>query len=423
VQHRSLDSSGTSATLAFNSNNTAGNWIGVCIRAGAANETFRVTDSRGNTYHKAIQFSETLDGNSFGIYYAENIGGGANTVMVSDTASATLRFAILEYSGVATSGSLDVVAATQGNSATPNSGVTATTTANGDLLLGAIMTANPATFTAGTGFVIEESVPAEPGAKLIAEDEIQATAGAAMASATLGAADIWAAGVAAFKPAGSGPPTLATPTFNPGAGTYSSAQTVTISSTTSGATICYTTNGTTPAANTPGTCSTGTTLANGGTVTVGVSETLQAIRTKSGLTNSAVGSAAYVIRVATPSITSLSPTSGPAGTSVTITGTNFGSTGTVTFGGATATVTSWSATSIATSVPTGVSAGNVNVVVTVNGVASNGMNFTVTSGGGGPGIGLVQHASLDSSGTSATLAFNSNNTAGNWIGVCIRAGH
>ncbi|HYN15287.1 MAG TPA: chitobiase/beta-hexosaminidase C-terminal domain-containing protein, partial [Terriglobales bacterium] len=89
--------------------------------------------------------------------------------------------------------------------------------------------------------------------------------------------------------------TVATPTFSPGAGTYSSAQPVTITSATSGATICYTTNGTPPAATTPGTCSTGTTLANGGTVTVSASETLEAIGTKSGLANSAVASGTYTI--------------------------------------------------------------------------------------------------------------------------------
>ena len=38
------------------------------------------------------------------------------------------------------------------------------------------------------------------------------------------------------------------PTFSPAAGTYASAQTVTISSTTSGATISYTTDGITPSA-------------------------------------------------------------------------------------------------------------------------------------------------------------------------------
>jgi len=84
---------------------------------------------------------------------------------------------------------------------------------------------------------------------------------------------------------------------------------------------------------------------------------------------------------ATPSITSLSPTSGAVGASVTITGTNFGSTpgtSTVKFNGTTATtIGSWSATSIVATVPTGATTGNV--VVTVSGVASNGSSFTVVS--------------------------------------------
>ena len=42
--------------------------------------------------------------------------------MVSDTISATLRIAILEYSGLATANSLDVTAAAQGNDDDPNSG-------------------------------------------------------------------------------------------------------------------------------------------------------------------------------------------------------------------------------------------------------------------------------------------------------------
>jgi hypothetical protein len=78
---------------------------------------------------------------------------------------------------------------------------------------------------------------------------------------------------------------VATPTFSPGGGTYSSAQTVTISST-SGATIFYTTNGSTPNSNS---------AQYGGPVTVGSNETLKAIAKKSGFFDSAVGSAAYVI--------------------------------------------------------------------------------------------------------------------------------
>jgi len=204
VQHTSIDGgTSSSATMAFVSNNIAGNWIGVCIRAGAMNETFTVTDSKGNTYRKAFQFNQTADGDTVAMFYAENIAGGANAVKVSQTSSTTLRFAILEYSGVATSGSLDVTAMGQGNSASPNSG-NAVTTANGDLLLGTIMTRNPAAYTAGFGYRKEENIPAEPGTKLITEDQIQASAGIVSASATLGATDLWAAGLAAFKPANSG---------------------------------------------------------------------------------------------------------------------------------------------------------------------------------------------------------------------------
>src|SRR5271170_2172250 len=75
----------------------------------------------------------------------------------------------------------------------------------------------------------------------------------------------------------------------------------------------------------------------------------------------------------TPGITSLNPTSGVVGASVTIMGANFGATqgtSTVKFNGTAATVTNWSATSITTSVPAGATTGNV--VVTVGGVASNG---------------------------------------------------
>ena len=200
VQHTSVDAGITTSTsLAFPVNNTLGNWIGVCIRAGQPNETFTIKDSRGNTYHQATQINQSGDEDTLAIFYAENIAAGANTVTVSDSTQDTLRFAILEYSGVATSGSIDGATANQGSNASPNSGSVVTMT-NGDLLLGAVMAADPETFTAGTGFQIVEGVPAEPNTKLIVEYQVQATAGSASATATLGSADPWAAGIAAFKP-------------------------------------------------------------------------------------------------------------------------------------------------------------------------------------------------------------------------------
>jgi hypothetical protein len=87
----------------------------------------------------------------------------------------------------------------------------------------------------------------------------------------------------------------------------------------------------------------------------------------------------FTVAVA-PSITTLSTTSGAPGTSVTITGTNFGSTqGTsaVLFDGTVATPTSWNATTIVVPVPGKTSTGPV--VVVVNGLQSNGITFTDTS--------------------------------------------
>jgi len=78
----------------------------------------------------------------------------------------------------------------------------------------------------------------------------------------------------------------ATPTFSPIAGTYSSAQLVTLSSATSGATIYYTLDGSTP--------TTSSTLYVG-PFSVGVTETVKALAVQTGFSNSAVGSAAYTI--------------------------------------------------------------------------------------------------------------------------------
>jgi hypothetical protein len=96
-----------------------------------------------------------------------------------------------------------------------------------------------------------------------------------------------------------GSPQAATPTFSPGAGTYSSAQTVTISTSSSGAIICYNTTGS-PATNGTTGCTTGTLYS--GAVSVASSETLFAVAGGTGYSDSSVGSAAYTIGSATSGI-------------------------------------------------------------------------------------------------------------------------
>jgi hypothetical protein len=84
-----------------------------------------------------------------------------------------------------------------------------------------------------------------------------------------------------------------------------------------------------------------------------------------------------VATAAAPTITSFTPTAGPTGTSVTITGTNFCGTTAVKFNTTTATaVTVNSATSITATVPTGATTGKISVTNTV-GTATSTNNFTV----------------------------------------------
>ena len=102
-------------------------------------------------------------------------------------------------------------------------------------MIGVLSTANPRTFTAGSGFVIQERVPAAPNTKLIVEDRIQATAGPVLANGTLNSSDIWGAVVAAFRAAAAGgSPTPSITSVNPASGVVGTS--VTIAGTNFGAT-------------------------------------------------------------------------------------------------------------------------------------------------------------------------------------------
>ena len=90
------------------------------------------------------------------------------------------------------------------------------------------------------------------------------------------------------SPAGSAPPPAASPTLSPPPGSYTSAQSVTLTDTTPGAVIYYTTNGTAPtlgsAQYSPGT-----------PVSISSTTTLEAIAVASGYSNSAVSGGTYTI--------------------------------------------------------------------------------------------------------------------------------
>jgi hypothetical protein len=88
------------------------------------------------------------------------------------------------------------------------------------------------------------------------------------------------------------PGTVETPTANPGAGTYSETQTVSLATTTEGATIYYTLDGTTPSASNG--------MAYTAAIPISVSTTLKAIAVKDGWNDSGILTASYTLAESNP---------------------------------------------------------------------------------------------------------------------------
>ncbi len=118
--------------------------------------------------------------------------------------------------------------------------------------------------------------------------------------------------IGAFEFSSGGTSATAAPSFTPAGGTYTSAQTVSLSTTTAGASIRYTTDGSTP------TSTVGTMYST--SLTISTNSTLKALAYKSGLTDSAVTSATYTITL--PDTTPPSVPTNLAGTATSTTQVN-----------------------------------------------------------------------------------------------------
>jgi hypothetical protein len=207
VQATSVAASASAATqtLAFTSNNTAGNTIIVAASWQDTGLTPTCTDSQGNAYAVMILKTDAANDSQSGICYATNIKAGANTVTVTygSSASPTYRsLAIQEESGI-TSSPVDTYVAntTTGTTGTNSYTSTAgTTTTSGDLIFGFFVdeTGNSATATAGTGFTqrTDNTTLTSP---ITTEDLVQSTVGSIAATQTETAADEYVGMMMAFK--------------------------------------------------------------------------------------------------------------------------------------------------------------------------------------------------------------------------------
>ena len=190
------------------------------------------------------------------------------------------------------------------------------------------------------------------------------SAGSYSATAPLSSGQ-WIMQMVAFRTPASGPPVPTVSSVSPNNGPTAGGTSVTIMGTNfaTGATVTFGTAAATNVVVVNATTITATTPAgSAGAVTVKVTVGTQSGSLTNGFTYAAI-----------PGVTTVSPNNGPTagGTAVTITGSNFGSGATVTFGTAAATnVVVVNATTITATTPAG-SAGAVTVTVTVSGQSGN----------------------------------------------------
>ena len=123
-------------------------------------------------------------------------------------------------------------------------------------------------------------------------------------------------------------------------------------------------------------------------------------------TNTAFRGLAFAPLAFAPTITSFTPTSGPVGTTVTVTGTNFtGATGATLNGLAVANFMAMSATSVMFDVPTGATSGLI-AVTTPGGTATSTGSFTVTVPNAVPTIASLAPATAVAGSGAFTLTVN-----------------
>lgn len=194
----------TSCQISLPSPLGAADLLVVGVRLGNANATATLSDSSGNVFSLAKQQVQTPSGDSGAvgaILYAPNVRGGADTITVAQSLSATLRLVVAEYKGVMSTNPLDATASTQGSSALASAGVV-TTSAAGDLVVGVGFAADSVSFSPGAGFTVE----AATGNKIALEDTIQSSAGSLGVSMSVSPSDRWGALAAAFLAQPAGPP-------------------------------------------------------------------------------------------------------------------------------------------------------------------------------------------------------------------------
>ena len=189
---------------AFASDVTGGNFIAAIVATQNDNgsTTYSLSDTLANTW-KSTGFQRCSSGGGGGrIWYVENAKSGPDTVTVTGNNAGMLGISLVEYSGLATSNTLEVSDSTCAPAQTTSMASPQITTTAQDLLMGVFVDPNGAgVMTAGSGWTTRDF---DSGFFYLFEDLQNGSAGVApglqQATATNpNSSNTWLAIIAVFK--------------------------------------------------------------------------------------------------------------------------------------------------------------------------------------------------------------------------------
>jgi hypothetical protein len=197
----------TPITGTFASTTTAGNEYFVLARAGFnTGWGMAISDSEGNTWQSCAAANGGNATHQLQLWYAENVVGGTKDAISVNTtgngaSASTMSLVMFEYSGLATTSSKDVCSGTGGTGSTSPLSTTAITTTNAnDLIIGGFGEGADTTWTAGSGFVIENST-----VRIAFETKTVTATGSYQPQISVGTtATSWTAIAGSFKASGGG---------------------------------------------------------------------------------------------------------------------------------------------------------------------------------------------------------------------------
>lgn len=170
------------------------------VYAGLTNQIASVTDSAGNIWTRIGAYAVSGH-NSDGEMWCSTNAKSVTTVTAHTSSATTMALEVQEFSGIATTGSLDIAAGSSNTSTTAASG-SVTPTASNDLVVGFVAGhSNAEAITGAPGYTAQtqQSTTGTGITSVITGFQVMTSANAQAMTGTFASAMYWAAGVATFK--------------------------------------------------------------------------------------------------------------------------------------------------------------------------------------------------------------------------------